>query len=145
MRCLILGTLCNTTDARRIYLEKATKLWFIVKKHETYDELVSFPDYIGDVAFVVGHTNAVDEHSSVIMSLKERILVFVTCFGYRMQRYGVKTGKILYSTILEDNKAEQYDGREFGFDFKITKSEIEFYNYKKLSLMDRIDKAFVRI
>lgn len=145
MRCLIFGDLNNTTKARRAYWEKATNLWFIVKKHAAYDELISFPYNCGDVAFLVGHTDSIDEHRRVIANLQENILVFVTCYGYRMRSYGVKTGKALYSTKLVDNMAELYDGKEFGFDFAITKSELVFYNAKKLGLMDRINKAFVRI
>ena len=46
---------------------------------------------------------------------------------------------------LNNDEADYYDGSKWGLNFKITLSELEFYNCNKDNMIDRLENSFERI
>ena len=51
----------------------------------------------------------------------------------------------IYFTKQNNDEADYYDGRKWGLNFKITLSELDFYNSNKNNIIERLDENFERI
>lgn len=146
MRYLIQPVLSNESVARRDYLYNSLHLWFFeTNTTVAYTELVSMPSSLhSEVLFVVGHNRFVKNLLSCI-SIPEEIIVAITCNGdCNFKALHFQTKKELFLPHLnKTGMAELLDGRQFGFNFDITESELMFFNSpKKHSIHQRIVESF---
>lgn len=51
----------------------------------------------------------------------------------------------IFIAKLNNDEADYYDGSKWGLNFKITLSELEFYNCNKDNMIDRLENSFERI
>ena len=148
MRYLIQSVLSNESAARRDYLYHSLHVWFFeVNTTTAYTELVSMPTSLhSEVLFVVGHNKFVKNLLSCI-SIPEKTIVAITCNGdCNFKAFHFKPQKELFLPKLnKSGMAELLDGRQFGFSFDITESELKFFNSpKKHSIHQRIVESFQR-
>lgn len=145
---------------RKDYLYNIFKLYFVIKKTvylngnftlPQYYILESFPfNSMNNFYVVVGDTDFVIEY---INTHKEefigKTLVVITCVKYNKKKlnnllYSLKCSSI-YFTKQNNDEADYYDGRKWGLNFKITLSELDFYNSNKNNVIERLDENFERI
>ena len=51
----------------------------------------------------------------------------------------------IFIAKLNNDEADYYDGSKWGLNFKITLSELDFYNCNKGYMIDRLEDSFERI
>ena len=145
---------------RKDYLYNIFKLYFVIKKTvylngnftlPQYYILESFPfNSMNNFYVVVGDTNFVIEY---IKTHKEefmkKTLVVITCVKYNKKKLNnlLSTLKCssIYLTRQNNNEADYYDGSKWGFNFKITLSELDFYNSNKSTIIEKLNENFERI
>ncbi len=95
---------------------------------------------------IVGHNYAVKNYLTC-HNFKETIVVAITCDGGCDYKRLNLPGKKLYIPYQNDeNLVDLLSGKEFGFEFDVTESELQFYNSPKTwSLEKRIKHSFLSI
>ena len=98
---------------------------------------------VGDTDFVIEYINT---HKEEFIG---KTLVVITCVKYNKKKlnnllYSLKCSSI-YFTKQNNDEADYYDGRKWGLNFKITLSELDFYNSNKNNIIERLDENFERI
>lgn len=148
MRYLIQKEFQNEIPARISYLKDCFGIWMYAGTPEgEFVPLISMPDtFHSDVLFLLGHNIAVNrylsEHSE---SMTEQYIVLITCQrGYRFERYAGKNRRI-YIARQEERTAKSYHREDYEFDFDPYNSELICYNLKQGSLVEKIERAFVRM
>ena len=51
----------------------------------------------------------------------------------------------IYLTRQNNDEADYYDGSKWGLNFKITLSELDFYNSNKNNIIEKLNENFERI
>ena len=145
---------------RKDYLYNIFKLYFVIKKTvylkgnftlPQYYILESFPfNSMNNIYVVVGDTNFVIEY---IYTHKEefngKTLVIITCVKNNKKKINrlLSTLKCtsIYLTRQNNDEADYYDGSKWGLNFKITLSELDFYNSYKSNIIEKLNENFERI
>ena len=92
--------------------------------------------------FIVGHYDQVRKYlKSNIRNIEEGTIVLITCYASKLKRFK-KNDKVWFVSTAENELSYCYRGKDYGFEFDITESEIDFYNCSKLEVMERIEKCF---
>ena len=139
---------------RKDYLYNIFKLYFVIKKTvylkgnftlPQYYILESFPfNSMNNIYVVVGDTNFVIEY---INTHKEefngKTLVIITCVKNNKKKINrlLSTLKCtsIYLTRQNNDEADYYDGSKWGLNFKITLSELDFYNSYKSNIIEKLN------
>lgn len=136
-------------ENRRKYLFDIFKLYFVnANSRINNDEIIleSFPFNSFDLLFIKGENkdvyNYLKQNSN---NIKEKTVVLITCGGYDYARILFGKDTNLYICKLENGIAYLYDGNEVGLNFKITLSEIEFYNNRNKNIDENIEISFVKL
>ncbi len=147
-------------QGRKEYLYDIFKTYFIIKYtdysidnflHPNYYILESFPSNIWEkYYFIVGDTDFVIRYiKSKRKELANKILIVITCKKNNNSFFEHYLPSLNCSSIfiakLNNDEADYYDGSKWGLNFKITLSELEFYNCNKDNMIDRLEKRFERI
>ena len=129
-------------QGRKEYLYDIFKTYFIIKYtdysidnflHPNYYILESFPSNIWEkYYFIVGDTDFVIRYIKNNNSFFEHYLPSLNCSS-------------IFIAKLNNDEADYYDGSKWGLNFKITLSELEFYNCNKDNMIDRLENSFERI
>lgn len=145
---------------RKDYLYNIFKLYFVIKKTvylngnftlPQYYILESFPfNSMNNFYVVVGDTNFIIEYINTHKEeFMKKTLVVITCVKYNKKKLNnlLSTLKCssIYLTRQNNDEADYYDGSKWGFDFKITLSELDFYNSNKSTIIEKLNENFERI
>lgn len=145
MRYILQSQFADELSHRRAYLYDTLCLWFTVTQDETNNiVLTSMPNTIyGSVLFIVGHNTFVKRYLDSSVITEERV-VAITCDGVCDFKSLELQGKELYLPFLnEKGYADLLIGKNYGFDFDLTESEIQFFNAPKIwDLQTRINNCF---
>lgn len=147
MRYLIQKNFYSEIALRKTYIWETLNLWTIPRKfNNRFVELVSIPSDILDICFIVAH------NSNIIGLLRdndiyEKNIVIISCHKKLESLLKEFTNKSMYICNQNDqNFAMLYDGKQFGFGFDLTESELLFYNTSKNKLItDRLDSSFTKL
>lgn len=144
---------------RQEYLYDLFKIYFIIKKTcykeksfcaPDYYVLESFPSVIfKDFIVIVGDTNFVVKYINMNKdTFGNKKLILITCkkgyLSFFKKLHLLKCDKIFIAKTTND-EVDYYDGSKWGFDFKITLSELDFYNSNEKNLIKRLSESFERI
>ncbi len=126
--------------SRQEYLYDIFKVYTIPFYFDNYVELRSIPENFGSIIFINGHNGQVH---SYLMSKKieENVIVMITCYQGLVQTVNLNNKKMFFTDITTD----KLNGKEYGFNFEITNSELNLYNCPYTSLNDKIEYSFERI
>ena len=92
---------------------------------------------------MIGHYFSVDMYITKNSNIIEcENLIIISCFIHNMNLNKLKKVKRIYASKSENGETKKYIGKDYGFDFKITDSELILYNTKKLEINERIKRAF---
>lgn len=142
------------------YLYNIFNLYFVVKKIVHLQKNLTLPNYyilesfpfstMPDYLIIVGDTNFVIGYiSSHRNEFANKILIIITCKKNYNNIIDTLISSIncksLYWARLNNGEADYYDGTKWGFNFKITLSELDFYNNTKSNIIERLDESFERI
>ncbi|MCI5701739.1 MAG: hypothetical protein MR266_03150 [Erysipelotrichaceae bacterium] len=73
--------------------------------------------------------------------IEENVIVMITCYQGLVQTVNLNNKKMFFTDITTD----KLNGKEYGFNFEITNSELNLYNCPYTSLNDKIEYSFERI
>lgn len=145
---------------RKDYLYNVFKLYFVIKKTvylkgnftlPQYYILESFPaKCMNNFCVIVGDTNfVIDYINTHKKAFDGKILIIITCIKNNVRKINELLStlqcKSIYFTKQNNDEADYYDGRKWGLNFKITLSELDFYNSNKNNIIERLDENFERI
>ena len=146
MKCFLGKSNKDWLLVRQAYLYDVFKLWFVPFDHGDYLELTSIPTTAIDVCFIIGHNSEVN---SILTknTISEDNIVLVTC-DIKLSINHLENKNIFLPFTNVGNRFCHYvNGRDYGFDFNITQSEIVLYNSSKygLSPLEMIEKSFNKL
>ena len=149
MRYLLQKSFEHEQLSRKSFLYDSLKLWFFTTSDpdEHFLRFESMPNTCySDVLMIIGHNYQVKEYLTS-HDFTETLVVAITCDGgcnYKKLRLPGKNLFIPYQN--NDNLVDLLSGKEFGLDFDVTESELQFYNSPKTwSLEKRIKQSFLSI
>lgn len=92
--------------------------------------------------FIIGHQNQVMHFlTSNIEQIPENNLVLITCLASTFKSFRNFKKNIFYSAE-EKGLSYRYHGEDYGFNFDLTKSELDFYNSCEKDILKRIHLSF---
>ena len=141
MRYLLDETQRGELQARQQYLFDVFRMYFLPGKPEGgFIPLIPIGSSEPNVLFITGHTNRVLHFlETEINKIPEKVIVITSCMGQSFKKFASK--KAIYVPDLKQNFCYLRDGKPFGFDFKISDVELDFYNGSG-SIMERIRSAY---
>lgn len=144
MRYLIHESQLDEARARCEYLYDVFKLYFLPGKPEgSYTPFVPVGNNEEDIMFITGHTNYVHSYLGMYLnSIPEKEIVITSCMGESFSKYTSK--KVIYVPNISKKYCDIRDGHAYGFDFKISDAELDFYNAEG-DTKNRINKAYTRL
>lgn len=144
MRYLLHENQREELAARQAYLYDIFHVYFLPGKPEgRYIPLYPVSPSSSDVLFITGHTNQVYRYLFANLgSIQESVIVITSCFGSNFREFASE--KEVYVPDLVEGYCHLRDGSPYGFGFKISDAELNFYNAKG-SVMERICSAYDRL
>ena len=142
MRYIILKSNISLKElkSRQEYLYDVFKVYTIPFCYNSYTELRSIPDNYGNVIFVNGHNNQVYKFL-MKEKPKEHDIVMITCYQGLVKKINFADKNMFFTNTVTDI----LNGKEYGFDFEITNSELDLYNCPCTSIKDKINYSFERV
>lgn len=147
MRYLIGISLEKEVEERKKYIYDVFKL-YLINKGTVGNLLVyeSFPANALDMLIIIGHSFDVKNYLRVNADeIKETILVVISCYAEEFINDIEIKNKKVYISHHEDGETFYRKGQDYGFKFKITDSELDLYNSRKMELSAKLAKSFVKI
>lgn len=143
MRYLVAETQKNEISGRREYLFDIFNLFFVpYNKVDGFIPLVPLGTAELPVLFLIGHYDQVAEFlEKNIEEIEEKIIVLVTCFAKKMKKYK-RYKQQWFVSLSKEEMSSCYYGANYGFNFNITESELNFYNSKEKDILKRIRQNF---
>ena len=125
--------------SRQEYLYDVFKIYTIPFYYENYIELRSVPKNYCDIVFINGHNNQV---YSFLKNEEptEKDIILITCYQGLVATLNFP-GKCIY---FSNTTTDKLNGKEYGFDFEITNSELDLYNCSYTLIKDKLDYSFER-
>lgn len=144
MRYLIHESQLYEARARCEYLYDVFKLYFLPGKPEgSYTPFIPVGSEGEDILFITGHANYVHSYlGAYLNSIPEKEIVITSCLGQSFTKYASK--KTIYVPDIHKKYCDIRDGHAYGFDFKISDAELDFYNADG-DMKTRIEKAYTRL
>ena len=144
MRYLIHKSQLHEAHARCEYLYDIFKLYFLPEKPEgSYTPFIPVGNSGEDILFITGHANYVHSYlGAYLNSIPEKKIVITSCMGQSFIKYANK--KTIYVPDIRKKYCDIRDGHAYGFDFKISDAELDFYNAFG-NVENRIEKAYTRL
>lgn len=143
MRYLVAETQAHEIPGRQEYLYDIFHLFFIPQNTINGFILLS-PVGVSELSilFVVGHYDQIAKYLAYnIDQIEEKIIILITCYANCLKIY--KKNKAEWFTSFSKNEISYcYAGDNYGFGFEITESELNFYNSKKMNILERIKENF---
>lgn len=144
MRYLIHESQLHEARARCEYLYDIFKLYFLPGKPEgSYTPFAPVGGGEEDVLFITGHTGFVHAYLKAYFgAIPEKEIVITSCMGTSFKQYASK--KTIYVPDVSKNYCDIRDGQAYGFGFKISDAELDFYNADG-DVKSRIKKAYTHL
>lgn len=144
MRYLIHESQLDEARARCEYLYDVFKLYFLPGKPEgNYTPFIPVGGGGEDILFITGHTNCVHAYIEAYLStVPEKEIVITSCMGQSFKKYANR--KAIYVPDISKKYCDLRDGQAYGFGFKISDAELDFYNADG-DIKTRIEKAYTRL
>lgn len=149
MRYILDPLFTSEVDARIKYLYKTFHLYFVpMIPYSKYDNkkavLISFPFCVeADICMICGHNNFV---ACILQNQENEIyetnIYIISCAKKYHEFYNV-SGKNVFIVNQMDEYAYTYYGKDYGFGFDITDSELNMYNCKKVGIRDILQEGFI--
>ena len=133
-------------SARREYLLSTYHKFFVVYSvTPTYIEMESFPFDDNSVLLLYGHCNwiikyCLANHSSISQKTK----IIHSCFPSFVAN-AIHQEKVYFSKVNALGYTECFNGIPFGFNFKISNSELDAYNSAHLPFWEQIRFAYKKV
>lgn len=144
MRYFIHKNFINELNSRQNYLYETLSIWCIpFKYNKDFIVLNSIPKNCLDVCFLVGHNYDI-KNFILNNDIYEKNIVAITCDGKaNFNKLNLRRKKLYLSHQDSNNLAPLFRGKEYGFDFNLTESEILFYRTSKSTPLSlRLDECF---
>ena len=144
MRYLIHESQLYEARARCEYLYDIFHLYFLPGKPEgSYTPFVPVGSGVDDILFITGHTGSVHAYlRAYVNTIPEKDIVITSCMGPSFKQYASK--KAIYVPDVSKKYCDIRDGQAYGFGFKISDAELDFYNTDG-DIKTRIEKAYTRL
>ena len=144
MRYLIHESQLYEARARCEYLYDIFHLYFLPGKPEgSYTPFVPVGSGVDDILFITGHTGSVHAYlRAYFNTIPEKDIVITSCMGLSFKQYASK--KAIYVPDVSKKYCDIRDGQAYGFGFKISDAELDFYNTDG-DIKTRIEKAYTRL
>lgn len=126
--------------SRQDYIKDIFCVYTIPFYYDDYIELKSIPESFGDIIFLNGHNNQVYDFL-VNKKPKEKNIIMITCYFGMIKNLKFHNKKMFCTNTI----TFKFSGKEYGFDFEITNSELNLYNCPYKSLEDKINYSFERV
>lgn len=108
-----------------------------------FNSMNNFYVVIGDTDFVIEYIN------THIEEFNRKTLVLITCVKNNKNKINRLLSNLkcesIYITRQNNDEADYYDGSKWGLNFKITLSELDFYNSNKSNIIEKLNENFERI
>ena len=130
-------------EARRKYLIKVFKLFFIDGNKDEFVEFVSYPSNLNNCVLIYGHS----KHINIFLKyydIPEKKIILFTC-NYNLKIPDRMKNKEIYISKTNNLFTNYYDGKQYGFEFDVTDSEILLYRYRNDSIYNQINNSFERL
>lgn len=139
------GELSNLEiSARMKYLFEIFHSYYISYRINGNLMFIPFPFRKSDTLFIVGHNSAINNFLSK-NRLKYRKIVLISCNLPESFLLNCDKVKEVYTSCDDSGRTEFFDGLDWGFNFPITKPEINLFNCRSLPLSDNIKLNFRRL
>lgn len=113
------------------------------KEYDDRIELECYSILKIDIIILIGHYNFVNRYILINAKYIEcDTLLIISCFIDKMKLNKLKRVKRIYASKSKNGETEQYIGNDYGFNFKITDSELILYNTRKIEINERVKRAF---
>ena len=144
MRYLIHESQLDEARARCEYLYDVFKLYFLPgKPEENYTPFIPVGGGGEDILFITGHAKYVHSYLEMYLdSIPEKEIVITSCMGRSFVKYATK--RTIYVPDVLKNHCDIRDGHAYGFNFRISDAELDFYNADG-DVRERLMKAYVRL
>ena len=144
MRYLLHASQSFEIPNRQPYLYKVFHLYFLPRKPERNNiPLVPLGKCDLDILFITGHTDKVNDYlENMIQTIPEKTIVITSCKGSAFQKYAAS--KNIFVPKQKTPFCEIHDGAPYGFGFKISDPELDFYNAKG-SIEDKLLSVYYRL
>ncbi len=126
--------------SRQKFLYDIFKMYTIPFYFDDYIELKSIPESTGNVTFIKGHNGQIYNYLKK-KKLNDKNIVLITCYKGIIRKIKLKNKNVFFSDVTTN----RLDGKQFGFNFEITNSELNLYNCSYESINDKINYSFERI
>lgn len=132
-------------EARKSYIYDTFPGMYRIEESE-YDDRVELECYSilkVDIIILIGYYSSVNRYILTNAKyIKCDTLLIISCFIDKMKFNKLKKVKRVYVSKSINGETERYIGNDYGFNFKITDSELILYNTRKYEMNERIKKAF---
>ena len=144
MRYLLHESQETEVIGRQVYLYDIFHLFFSKRKPEGgFLPLVPIGSFDLDVLFITGHTPEVHTYLEMMIdNIPESRIVITSCMGEAFREFAAK--KEIFVPDAHNSFCKVRNGLPYGFDFKISDAELDFYNSSG-KIIDRIQKSYVRL
>lgn len=132
-------------EERKLYIYDTFPGVYRIEKIEYKDrfELECFSILKISLIVIIGHYFYVSQYLSINCSNIEcETLIIISCFIYKMKLSKLLNVKKIFVSKSIRGETIRYIGKDYGFNFRITKSELMFYNTRKMKLNERLNKSF---
>lgn len=113
----------------------------IDKETDYYVEASSFPKQVLDCTVIIGHNTFIAQYLINNRIFAEKLIV-ISCDAEPIINYNSKNIKCSEIYIAKSDKStvDRFYGKEYGFNFDVTESEIDLYNNRKKE--NKLDLSF---
>ena len=141
MRYLLQQAQNAEIKARQEYLYDIFHTYFLPQKVEgNYIELTPIGNKGPDIFFITGHTGQVYHYLKQNLStIAENTIVITSCLGGRFKEF--TKHKNIYTSSIDGQFCNLYDGTRYNFNFDITDAELNFYNASG-SIEDKLKASY---
>ena len=146
MRYLLDHRLRNELADRQRFLYDVFHIYTSVTSHKDYLELVSVPKEEINICFVVGH-NTFAKKILQQEKFEEKNIVTITCqANVEISKLPLRGHNLFIAKLNEAGCVRLCSGKDFGFDFDITESEIMLYRLSSsCSIKEQLEESFIQV
>lgn len=127
------SNLIEDIEPRKLYVYDTFPGVYRIEEKEYQDriELECYSIVKMDIIVMIGHYSSTNVYiSNNASNIECDILIIISCFVDRMKLNKLKKVKKIYASRAVKSETKRYIGKDYGFDFKITDSELILYNSK---------------
>lgn len=146
MRYLLDNHMRNELFDRQRFLYDVFHIYTSVTYHKDYLELVSIPKEEINICFIVGH-NIFTKQVLQQEKFGEKNIVTITCQAkVKISDLHLTGHDLFIAKLNEAGYVRLCRGKDFGFDFDLTESEIMLYRLSSsCSIREQLEECFIQV